>query len=141
MNRIHYHITLPRETYKTVKHLVKNWHLLVLERDAIINATPKAPDVPGRSGKISDPTALTVIRLESVTRKLEAINTAIKMIDSYYMRGIWNNCLFKTPYPDYANKNTWAEYKRDVYFLIAVELNLPLQEDRDGTGAEETASV
>ena len=141
MNRIHYHVTLPRETYRIVKNLVRNWPQLVLERDAIINATPKAPDVPGRSGKISDPTALTVMRLEGVTRKLDAINAAIKMIDGYYMRGIWNNCLLRTPYPDYANKNTWAEYKRDFYFLIAVELNLPLQEDRDGTGAEEAASV
>ena len=111
---------------------MKSWRQLILERDAIINATPKAPDVPGRSGKISDPTGQTVVRLEKVTKKLEAVDRAVKLIDAFYIRGIWNNCLFGTPYPDYASRNTWKEYKRDFYYIIAAELRLPLEEEEDG---------
>ena len=128
MNKIHYHITLPRLTYSRVKRMVRGWSDLVSLQDAIINATPPAPEVPGRSGKISDPAGKTAIALEEVTRKLDAIEHSIKSIDEYFAKGVWNNAVRGSPFPSYANIKTWQEYKRDFFYMIAVELKLPLKE-------------
>ena len=126
--KIHYP-RMPKETQKTVAWLVKSYPRLVLQRHAILEASPRAPEVPGKSNKIMDPTGQTAAKLEKVTDKLHAIEAAKEMLPFEYRQGVWNNCVLGTRFPDYADPKTWKLYKNDFLFLVAAELGMPLERD------------
>ena len=120
---------LLKATRYTVAWYVRLYPHLLLQRQAIIESSPGFPDVSARTTKVSDPTGLKVVRLEEITRKIDAIDHAKGTLPMEYRQPVWNNCLFGAPFPDYANIKTWKAYKNDFLYVVAFELGLPLSEN------------
>lgn len=115
-----------KETYRAVAWLVRLYPRLVLERNAILNASPAPPEVPSRTNSVSDPTGQKAAQLEKLTTQILAIEAARDRLPAEYRQGVWNNCVLHSPYPDYADVKTWQAYKNDFIFSIAVELGYPI---------------
>ncbi len=128
-----YRPRMPKETQKTVAWIVRSYPRLILQRQAILEASPRSPEVPGKSGLISDPTGQTVSRLEKTTRYIDAIESARSAIDTGYVNGVWENCVYRKPFPDYAHENTWKRQKNRFLYAVAAELGMPLENDYAGT--------
>ena len=122
---------LPRKTYGLVKWLVLNYTDLVLQRQAILEASPAPPEIATRTNAIKDPTGATVVRLENVSTNIHAIESAIKRISEDVRLPVWKNATIGAPFPDYANIKTWNAYKNDFFFWIAVELGYSLEKPPD----------
>ena len=120
---------MPKETQKEVAWLVKGYQRYVQLRYAIMNASPRAPEVPGRSGKISDPVGQTVARLEHVSSKIAAIEAARSSIPPEYRQGVWDYCVMGRDYPEYGNIKTWNAYRNDFLYIVAADLGMPLERD------------
>lgn len=128
MHRVHYHKTLPKKTYLQVRWTLRSYPQLAMQRSAALGLSPAVSAVPRSSGRTSDPTSWTVIKLEDVTKQLDAVDHAASRLDEPFRTAIFNNCVYGKPFPEVAALNTWKEYKRDFYYLVAVGLGLPLEE-------------
>lgn len=125
MNKVH-RPKLPKETQKTAAWYVKLWPRYVLRREEILSATHR-PDVPASSRAASDPTGRTVVELEKVTTIITVIEKARDTLPEDFRRGVWNNALLGSMFPDYADIKTWKAYKNDFLYEVARRLDLPLQ--------------
>lgn len=119
---------MPHTTQKTSSWLARCYPQLVLQRQAIIDATFPAPDVPAKTNRTADPTGRKVVQLEDVTRKIDAIEHARACVPVEYRQAVWNNAILGSPFPATADPETWRAYRNDFLYVIAIELNLPLVE-------------
>jgi len=124
-----YRPRLPKETQKTVAWLVRSYPRLVLQRYAILEGSPRPPEVPGRSSIISDPTGQIAARLEKTTRYIKAIESARDSLEEGYRQGVWENAIYRKPFPVYAHENTWKRQRNKFLYAVAVELGMPLERD------------
>ena len=121
-----YNPRMPKETQKVAAWIVKSYPRLLLQRYALLESSPRPPEVPGKSGIISDPTGQTAARLEKVTRYIKAIESARDSVEEGYRQGVWDNAVYRKPFPVYAHENTWKFQRNRFLYAVAVELGLPL---------------
>ena len=129
MPRRIYNPRLPHATQKAAAWYCQCYPGWVRERYAILESSPKPPEVLTKGTKISDPTVQKVARLEGITKNIKAIEFAKTTIEEGYREGVWNNAVYKKPFPDYGSVNTWKYHKNRFLYVVAMELSLPLERD------------
>ena len=67
----------------------------------------------------SDPTALQAEKLIKLGKKIDAVERALQRIPEEYRNGVYSSIAYRTPYPDYANKNTWTRWRISFITYVA----------------------
>lgn len=114
---------LPDELANQVIWLVKDYDRMKLEYDNTIWDSPDPPDGQPRGSNNSDPTSREALKRAELFRKLQAVEQAKLMIPEVYRKGVWNNLLYRTPYPNDASRKTYWSYKSGFLYKVAENMN------------------
>ncbi len=76
---------------------------------------PKAKHV----GKVTENKAL---KIAQTSETIKAIDDALQKIPQEYRKYIFENIIYKKPYPYYAHRNTWSKWKGIFLYFVADEL-------------------
>ena len=68
-----------------------------------------------KGSRIADRTSRDAAKRADLSEKIEAIDQAISSIPEEYRKGIWNNAVHGTPYPDEAHRSTYWRYKAKFF--------------------------
>ena len=113
---------LPDNVASQVYWLVKDYERMKLEYDNAIWDSPGPPDGQPRGNNTGDPTEREGMKRAELSKKLQAIEQAKLEIPEQYREGVWNNILYKTPYPIIAGRTTWWTYKTKFLRRVAEKL-------------------
>ena len=114
---------LPRAVYHSTLWIIRDYSRMVECVNDVILSSP-APDGMPKGSNISDPTAMKAMSLPAVTGRIRAIEEAKRDIPEEYMKGIWNNIQYGSPFPDDAHRVTYSKYKSKYVFSVAKSLNM-----------------
>ena len=113
--------TLPKNVYRQMVWLVRDYDRLKSEQEAIINQSPNTY-VRDKS-KHGDPTAYKAIKIASMSKETDAIEAALAAVPPEYRSGIFNAIRYDARYPDYAHENTWRHWRKRFLYNVAWILN------------------
>lgn len=113
---------MPEDLYRHTLWMIKGYDRMKEEYDNAIWDSPEPPDGQPRGGNTGDPTSREGMKRAELFRKLQAIEQAKISIPNDYREGVWNNVLYKVPYPEGAHRKTWWRYK--VAFIKSVARNM-----------------
>lgn len=102
---------MPEDLYRQTLWMIKGYDRMKTEYDNAIWDSPEPPDGQPRGGNTGDPTSREGLKRAELFRKLQAIEQAKLYIPECYRDGVWNNVLYKTPYPRAGHRSTWWHYK------------------------------
>jgi len=103
---------IPHELFMQAVYLIKDYDRIKAEYDAIPEATSTSDGQPRGSG-ISDTTQRKALKREQLSHRIKAIDDAANLMPEEYRKHIINNIKYEINYPlDYANKNTWTNWKK-----------------------------
>lgn len=120
------------EIYKAIIYIIRSYdaqkktYNLLLEEKTHPHIDYNSP---GHSSRVSDPTGETASRLAGKSRIISAIDEARADFEKsakevWYIKGIWNNILYSSPYPFDADKSTYARHKARFIYLVGKKLNM-----------------
>ncbi len=113
---------LPTAIGNQVLWLVKDYDRMKTEYDNAIWDSPGPPDGQPRARNNADPTSREAMKRAVLFQKIEAVEQAKLEIPEEYREGVWNNLLYKTPYPQNADRVTyWREKSK---FMRRVAQNM-----------------
>lgn len=113
---------MPEDLYRHTLWMIKGYDRMKEEYDNAIWDSPEPPDGQPRGSNAGDPTSREGLKRAELFRKLQAIEQAKLSLPEDYRDGVWNNVLYKTPYPKSAHRKTWWQYK--TAFILRVARNM-----------------
>ncbi|MEG1136388.1 MAG: hypothetical protein RSD65_06275 [Anaerovoracaceae bacterium] len=113
---------LTNEIANQVLWLVRDYKRMKTEYNNTIWDSPDPPDGQPRGNSIGDSTSRKAIKMAELFRKLEAIERSKLEIPEQYREGVWNNLLYKTPYPAGADRTTWWRQKTRFVHRVAEKM-------------------
>lgn len=113
---------LDKTLYRSTLAVIRDYDRLRMEYKAILEESPAPPDGMPRGTKVSDPTGRTAIRREEISKKLDAVEEAIKVVPKEYRLGVWNAIVNYSRYPRDADKSTYWRYKAKFVYHVAKNL-------------------
>jgi len=114
---------IPEDLYRQTLWMIKGYDRMKAEYDNAIWDSPDPPDGQPRGGNTGDPTSREGLKRAELFRKLQAIEQAKLYIPECYREGVWNNLLYKTPYPKGAHRKTWWQYKTAFVRKVAQNMS------------------
>lgn len=114
---------LPHNTYMEVIYIIRSYHTLKRECADILVSSPDRDEGPSGSGISNAPLAY-VIKTEERTRRIDAVDKAMEKIPPEYRRGVFDNIVYRKPYPADAARKTYSRYKQRLIYYTAKELHL-----------------
>lgn len=116
---------LGRTVYNKTIWRIRDYNRLKDVANSMIDQSP-APRQPKTSQtyKISDPVLDAVAKREKYLKEINVIDKCLELIPEEYRKGVWNNIMYKEPYPQYADRNTYGRYKSKFIFDVAHNLEL-----------------
>lgn len=115
---------LPQAIYNQVLWVIRDYNRMKTECDAILHESPLPPDGQPRASSYTDKIGNKVIRRDALLRKIKIIDDAFQSIPLEYRKGIWKSIMYRTPYPDDADRSTYSRWRMHVIQLIAKKLDL-----------------
>lgn len=76
------------------------------------------------TNKIIKQTENIVIKRDKYLIQINVIDNALRSIPEEYRKGIWNNILYNTPYPIYADRSTYGRWKSKFIYQVAKDLEI-----------------
>lgn len=116
------HSQLPRELYRQVEWLVRDYERLKTEYNNAIWNSPPPPDGQPHGDNTTDLTSKEAIKRAELFKKLEAIEQSKLHIPEEYREGVWNNILYKVPYPKNADRTTYWRHKSTFLRSVAEKM-------------------
>lgn len=113
---------LPDNLANQVMWLIRDYERMKLEYDNAIWDSPGPPDGQPRGSNTSDTTSKEAIKRAELFKKIQAIEQSKLEIPEQYREGIWNNIVYRTPYPSIAGRTTWWTYKTKFLCKVAEKL-------------------
>lgn len=111
-------IDIPHDEYMQVLWFIRGYYRREAEASAIIDQSPQPPDGMPKGNMTGDPVASKAIKRDKMIEKNKIVDEAIKAVPEPYRAAVWNNIIFRTPYPGFADKSTFSRYR--VAFISAV---------------------
>lgn len=104
---------LSREVYQETIWFLRQYPKFVEKVGDVIDNSP-TNDGPGRSSVISDPTAFKAMdrKLGIASDNLRIIRKAAQHIPEEYRKAIFDNAIYRIPYPGYANVKTYQLWRK-----------------------------
>ncbi|MFQ7473603.1 MAG: hypothetical protein ACLSAO_03970 [Anaerovoracaceae bacterium] len=110
---------LPPHIYTQVTAIVRGYEDMKAEYENILyKGTVSLDGMPKSKNKI-DITSREAVRRADISKKIEAVEESILSIPEEYRQGVWDNAVYGTPYPIYADRTTYWRYKARFFRLIA----------------------
>lgn len=118
--------SIPKEAYNTTLWIIRDYHRFVdiVKFEAnTIKAIEYDKDHIQNNTEI-DITFRAAVKLASCKEKISAIETARDKIPQEYRKGVWENVLYHSRYPDDASERTYRTYRsrfiRDVADMLDI---------------------
>ena len=109
---------LPHNVYMQCLYAIRDYDRLKKEMDDVLYAYP-TPDGQPRGSDISDVTASKAIRIETISRRCEAVEQALVHVPLEYRKGIMDNIMYGAGYPNDADPETYRRWRRRFIYHIA----------------------
>lgn len=110
---------LPKAIYMSTLWYIRMYPKLKEQYAAIYVESP-AQDGQPKSPMPGDPTFAKAAKLERLHDMIQPIEDAWTVIPDEYHKGIYDNIIYRRPYPDYANRKTWQLWRQRYVYRVAV---------------------
>ena len=110
---------LPHETYMMTLWYIRTYPRLKTQYDAVFAESPIQDGQP-KSPMPSDPTFAAVVKLDRLHDQMRPIEDGLAMIPAEYQKGVFDNIVYRRPYPIIASRNTWERWRRRYVYRVAV---------------------
>lgn len=111
-------VKLPYDEYMISLWYIRGYNRRKEEERAILDESAAPSDGMPRSTDISDPVEDKALKRIRLREQNEIVDRALMDIPPEYRRAIWENVVYRKPYPQTANKNTFSLWR--VRFITAV---------------------
>ena len=112
---------LPRAVWHKTLWEIRDYYRMTEEADNLLTASPSS-DGTGRKGSVGDPTFTKASKRERLLRRIDAIDDAKASVPAEYRKGVWENVMYGTRYPDDAHRNTYSYWKSRFVHKVAERL-------------------
>lgn len=109
---------LPHSVYMQALWIIRDYDRIVYEADSIITDSPSY-DCGLDKSKISDPVFGKVLRRSVLAERAKKIKECLNVIPEEYRSGVWSSIVYRTRYPDDANKRTYGRYRAQFIHRVA----------------------
>ena len=110
---------LPDDIYDQVWAIIRGYDRMKLEYDNMIGGSPAPADGQPRGTNHPDTTSHEAVKRADLSKKLEAIEQSYLMLPPRYAQTIWDNIVYRVPYPQEVHRSTYARYKALFFRNIA----------------------
>lgn len=110
---------LPYALYHQVIWQIRDYYRLKKMADAVIDERPSMDDGMPHGSPTPDGVFNKVVRRMKYTEITDLIDKELNQIPKEYQQGVWNNILFRSPFPLDAARSTYALYKSRMIYSIA----------------------
>lgn len=100
-------------------YLIRDYDRLKADYIDMIESSPEPGDGQPRGSETSDPTFNLAVKCERILDSILAIESAFECIPKEYRKGIKDNIMYQTRYPDIAGSATWSRYKSKLINRVA----------------------
>lgn len=114
---------LPREVYNQTIWLIRDYNRLKAEAEAILDESPAPADGMPKNPGVSDPVVAKALKRERIKVKVDAIETEIERVPTEYRSGVWNNIIYRRPFPNDASRSTYGMWKSRFVCGVAVKMD------------------
>lgn len=115
---------LPKTLYNRTLGVIRDYERMKSERNDILHGGSCAQDGLPRGSGLGNPTESKALKLEQISRDMEAVEQALLLVDEDMRDGIMNNICYWVGYPRYPSRSTWARNKRFFVYNTAKNLKL-----------------
>lgn len=110
---------LPHNLYRQTLYAIRDYNRIKEEYEYLIMGQPAEMDGQPKGTQTSDPTAATAAKAERLHNQLRAIDDAKKVIPEEFIKGVWDNIVYDSPYPLDAGRATYSRYKSRFIYEVA----------------------
>lgn len=115
---------LPRELYNQTIWQIRDYHRLKDQAEAILEASPEPSDGRPKGNGTGNTVENKAIRRERLLCTIQIIEESKASVPTEYREGIWNNILFRQPFPEDADRSTYGRHKSKFVYEVAKKLFL-----------------
>ena len=115
---------LPRELYNQTIWQIRDYHRLKDQAEAILESSPEPSDGQPKGNGTGNTVESKAIRRERLLCTIRIIEESKASIPIEYREGIWNNVLFRQPFPEDADRSTYGRHKSKFVYEVAKKLFL-----------------
>ena len=115
---------LPRELYNQTIWQIRDYHRLKDQAEAILEASPEPSNGQPKGNGTGNTVESKAIRRERLLCTIQIIEESKASIPIEYREGIWNNVLFRQPFPEDADRSTYGRHKSKFVYEVAKKLFL-----------------
>lgn len=109
---------LPKSLYKMTLAFIRD-HDRKLADYNNNDESPPPPDGLPRATNIGKPTEQKAIKAAELKISIDAVDNALKIVPEEYRKGVWNNIINYSRYPDDASPRTYAYHKQKFIYQVA----------------------
>lgn len=115
---------LPSAVYHQTLWAIRDYYRMKDEADSILTESSSSVDGMPHGSSSMDVVTRKAIRREKLLGRISAIDAALASIPTEYRKPIWQNILFGTPFPLYADRSTYGRNKAKFIATAAERLEL-----------------
>lgn len=110
---------LPTPVYHQILWQIRDYYRLKDMAEAILDERPGPGDGMPHGSPSANGVFIKATRRMELTRITDMIEKALAEIPKEYQKGVWNNILYRTAFPQDADRTTYARYKSRMIYQIA----------------------
>jgi hypothetical protein len=112
---------LPTALYNQTIWQIRDYYRLMDEYESIIVESRSPSDMDGMPhGQPSkDGMDRKIIKMENISKIVGIIREEKEAIPEEYRQAVWNNILYRTGYPNSADRTTYARWKSRMIYNVA----------------------
>lgn len=115
---------LPKTVYHRTLWVIRDYERMKAERNEILYSYSCEQDGMPHGSDVGNPTEVKALKLEQISKDMEAVEQALLTVDDDMRNGIINNICYQVPYPYYPSLSTWIRRKRKFMHDVAQNLKL-----------------
>ena len=113
---------LPSNLYMRMLYLVRDYNRLKEEYANILHEMPHNDGMP-KGNMTGDPTLEKVLKTESISREVGAVEQALYQVPQEYRKGVFDNICYGDKFPIIAGEATYRRWRCRFIYYIAKNLN------------------
>ena len=115
---------LPASVYNQTVWLIRDYQRMRDEAEALLGDSAKVMDGMPHGSPSPDGVVNKVIQRDKYLEKCKAIEEAFLSIPQEYRQGVSDSIMYRTRYPNNADRRTYGRYKAKVIYLVAYRLGM-----------------
>ena len=112
---------LGQTVYNKTLWRIRDYNRIKDVLDNLIQQSHEESELTSKTNKVSDPILNSALRREKYLEELKIIDRCLDRIPEEYRKGVWNNIMYREPYPLYADRTTYGRWKSKFIYDVAME--------------------